>query len=536
MSYLERINSLDEQPEQLEILYQEAVTAGESEAFSTALNETYTAQPDNLLYAAWHFRLQQVVAKAKGRVIAWGWAIPLAVLNGLIFWLLSDDQQFMIQMQDFSGQHDYDFIPLIILIWAPISAVFVMLYLALAGKRRWQRVAAITASLAVLVAYVLLLYPQTGARPFQEQYLTLMTFHLPLIAWTGVGLFVLWGLRDAENRFAFLIRSLEVIITGGLFAIAGGIFTGITFGLFQALSIEPPELILRMFLAGGAGLLPVLAVAIIYDPTVAPARQPFDEGLSKLIAMLMRVLLPLSLLVLIVYLGFIPFNFREPFENRDVLIIYNAMLFAVMALLVGATPVRLDDVTGRAQVWLRRALIAVAALTLLVGLYAFTAIVYRTAIDKLTPNRLTFIGWNLVNIGILVLVLVKQVRADEKSWLSRLHSAFSVGAVAYGIWALIVILAIPWLFGVNQGEVSQLPESVQKIVYETAPPILLKCPQSPHVYLLDDGDKHWIKDIPTFETQDYQWSDIKQVSCDDLGAVPDGLPIPKDAGEPPGSQ
>ena len=289
-----------------------------------------------------------------------------------------------------------------------------MLYLALAGKRRWQRIAAITASLAVLVTYVILLYPQTGARPFQEQYLTLMTFHLPLIAWTGVGLFVLWGLRDAENRFAFLIRSLEVIITGGLFAIAGGIFTGITFGLFQALSIEPPELILRMFLAGGAGLLPVLAVAIIYDPTVAPAHQPFDEGLSKLIAMLMRVLLPLSLLVLIVYLGFIPFNFRKPFENRDVLIIYNAMLFAVMALLVGATPVRLDDVTGRAQIWLRRALISVAALTLLVGLYAFTAIVYRTAIDKLTPNRLTFIGWNLVNIGILVLVLVNRCQRQRE--------------------------------------------------------------------------------------------------------------------------
>ena len=533
MSYLERIDNLNDQPEQLEILYQEAVTTGESEAFSEAINETYVDQPDNLLYAAWYYRLQQAVIKAKGRVIAWGWAIPLAVLNGLIFWLLSDEQ-FMIQMRDFSGQPDYAFLPYILLLWAPISAVFIMLFLALAGKKRWQRVAAITASLAVLVVYVLLLYPQTGTRPFQEQYLTLMAIHLPLVAWTGIGLYLLWSQRDAENRFAFLIKSLEVIITVGLFAIAGGIFTGITFGLFQALSVEPPELVMRLFLAGGAGLLPVLAVAIIYDPTVTPARQSFDEGLSKLIAMLMRVLLPLSLLVLIVYLGFIPFNFREPFENREVLIIYNAMLFAVMALLVGATPVRSDDVTGRAQVWLRRALIAVAALTLLVGLYAFTAILYRTAIDKLTPNRLTFIGWNLVNIGILLLVLIKQLRANEKSWLPKLHSAFAAGAVAYAIWALVVILAIPWLFGIDQGEISQLPEPVQKIVYETSPPILLKCTQSPHVYLLDGGEKHWIKDIPTFEAQGYQWREVKRVPCDDLDAVPVGSPIPKDAGEPPG--
>ena len=97
-----------------------------------------------------------------------------------------------------------------------------------------------------------------------------------------------------------------------------------------------------------------------------------------------------------------------------------------------------------------------------------------------------------------------------------------------------MILAIPWLFGINQGELSQLPDPVQKIVYETTPPILLKCGQSPHVYLLDEGEKHWIKDIPTFEAQGYQWRDVKRVSCANLDAIPNGPPIPPDAGEPPG--
>ena len=39
--------------------------------------------------------------------------------------------------------------------------------------------------------------------------------------------------------------------------------------------------------------------------------------------------MPLTLIVLVVYLAFIPFRFWEPFQNRDVLIIYNGMLFAV---------------------------------------------------------------------------------------------------------------------------------------------------------------------------------------------------------------
>ena len=63
--------------------------------------------------------------------------------------------------------------------------------------------------------------------------------------------------------------------------------------------------------------------------------------------------------------------------------------------------------------------------------------------------------------------------------------------------------------------------------------ILLKCGGSPHIYALQDGQKRWIKDIPAFEAQGYVWEDVKLVSCDYLRDLPDGLPIPEDAGPPP---
>ena len=63
--------------------------------------------------------------------------------------------------------------------------------------------------------------------------------------------------------------------------------------------------------------------------------------------------------------------------------------------------------------------------------------------------------------------------------------------------------------------------------------ILLKCEGSPHIYALEDGQKRWIKDIPTFEAEGYVWEDVKLVSCDYLRDLPDGLPIPEDAGPPP---
>jgi len=340
--------------------------------------------------------------------------------------------------------------------------------------------------------------------------------HLPLLAWAGVGAFLVADHRDPGNRFAFLIKSLELFIMGGLFVIAGGVFTGITVGLFEALQVSLPELVMRLFIAGGGGLIPVIATAVIYNPAASPAGQAFDEGLSKLVALLMRVLLPLTLL-----------------DNRDVLIIYNGMLFAVVALLVGATPVTLAETSPRVARWLRLAIIAIAALALLVSLYALAAIVYRTAMDRLTPNRLAFIGWNVINIGLLAAVLLYQARAKGGDWLHALHRAFSLATVAYAAWTLVMILAIPWLFGINRSAVNALPPAVQAIVFENPDPILLKCQPSPHIYLLDDGEKRWIDTIETFTARGYVWRDVKFVSCDALRSIPDGEPIPADAGPPP---
>jgi hypothetical protein len=238
-------------------------------------------------------------------------------------------------------------------------------------------------------------------------------------------------------------------------------------------------------------------------------------------------------LILLVYLAFIPFNFRAPLDNREVLITYNGMLFAVIALLVGATPVSLADVSPRLGRWLRLGIIAVAALSLIVSLYALGAILYRTALDRLTPNRLTFIGWNVINIGLLSLVLVLQARAGVERWLQGLFQAYSAGTVAYTVWTLAMILTIPWLFGIDQGEVEALPRSVQRTIYEEPSPILLKCAGRPHIYLLQNGEKRWIDNIETFDDRGYVWRDVHTIPCDDLRAVPDGVPIPADAGPPP---
>lgn len=439
MNLVSEIQTAKNDPQKLEQLYQAAQQEGQIEVFQSALLACYEDDPDNLLYAAWFFRFQQTIERiAKpSREINWVLAIPLSILTGLIFWLLSD----------FQTQIYLDHLPLLALWWSPIASMSALVFMAFTAKSNQMRAVVLGLGLLAAAAYVMLAAPGLDVRWKINHYLDLSAIHIPLLCWIALGISVLGFKSSVADRFAFLIKSIEVMITAGLYLIAGIVLGGITIGMFEALSVTLPEIWLRLIAAGGLGLLPVLAVASAYDPTAAPAEQDFDQGLSKFIAMMMRLLLPLTLIVLVIYIFVIPFNFLEPYNNRDVLIIYNLMLFAIMGLLLGATPIRGDDLSPQVHKWLRRGIITVAILAEVVSLYALSATVYRTIEGGLTINRLTIIGWNVINISILFWLIYKQFRAGRERWVYALHSGFSLATNAYLVWGLFLVLAIPWLFG-----------------------------------------------------------------------------------------
>jgi hypothetical protein len=390
-----------------------------------------------LLYAAWYYRLQRIPAEPQEKArksINWKLAVPLSFLTGLALWALSDTR--LVYVQDLLYLFVY---------WAPVATLFALCFLALSAKTNSRRFLWIGIALAVACVYVLLLTPGQGQQ-YQQRYLELMTIHLPLLSWIALGLSLLGWRSTPDSRFAFLIKSIEVMITAGLYLIAGVAFGGITMGMFTALSITLPDAIIRLIVAGGFGLLPLMAVASVYDPLTSPLSQDFSQGLSKFIATMMRLLLPMTLAILVIYLFVIPFEFMQPFINRDVLIVYNLMLFAIMGLLIGATPIRPEDLSERFQNALRIGILAVAILAMLVSLYALSAVVYRTVLGGITINRLTIIGWNSINIAILILLIVQQFKSGRQAWVESLRSVFSLAADAYLIWAVFLIVAIPLLF------------------------------------------------------------------------------------------
>jgi hypothetical protein len=437
MKYQADIQAASTQPQLLEELYQTAQRENGASEFKADMLACYESKPDNLLFAAWYYRLQQATAQSpekKRKSINWILAVPLGILTGLIFWSLSDARLELV-----------NHIPYLFVLWAPVATIFALCFLVFSAKTHYRRLIAIGIPLAVLVCYAVLI--SLGQRSeFQQRYLELMIVHLPLISWVGIGLCLLGWKSTMQARFAFLIKSIEVMITAGIYLIAGIAFGTITIGLFSALSITLPDVVIRLIVAGGIGLIPIIAVASVYDPSVGPDAQDFSQGLSKFITTLMRLLLPLTLIVLVVYIFIIPFNFMQPFNNRDVLIVYNVMLFAIMGLLIGATPMRADELSPKVQSALRSGILAVAALAILVSLYALSAVIYRTVEGGITINRITIIGWNTINIAILVGLIFKQIQARRQAWIENLRWIFGIGTNAYLIWTVFLIIVIPLIF------------------------------------------------------------------------------------------
>ena len=196
-------------------------------------------------------------------------------------------------------------------------------------------------------------------------------------------------------------------------------------------------------------MIPLIAVSAVYDTSQSPERQEFRRGFGKILAVLMQALLALSLIVMLIYILVIPVQLlpgHSTVHDRETLIIYNVVLIGVMGVLLGATPFASNDLAPGMQRLVRAGIILLAVMVVGVSVYALAAVLYRTAQDTLTMNRLTIIGWNVINIAILILLLIRQALGGRANWIASLHDTFRWAAILYLGWALFVLVASPLIF------------------------------------------------------------------------------------------
>lgn len=431
----------------LERLYRDARLAGEESAFRETISQCANEHPDDILFTAWAYRLDVQSLPDTGaqesRIMKphqtrhWGIAIAVSVMLGVLYMVFAGDKPPVPNPRVAN--------PLFWLGWSPLTALGILFYLAAIDRTRahirWYIGLAVTI-IPIAVYTGLIAWNRT------DHIAALVALHLPFVVWAAVGAGVALGYPDpARQGYAFLVKSVETVLTGGIFFGSGVIFLGLTYGIFAAVGIKFSEETLRAAAAWGIGVIPLLAIASVYDPTVAPTAQNWATGLARILRILTRLTLPLALIVLAIYVcWFIPAYFWRPFQEREVLIVYNATIFAILGLMTVVVTESDEQRNPRQDTILRYVLLALGVLTLLLNVYALAAIISRIAQSGLTPNRYAVLGWNIVTLLMLAVIDLQLWRAPSEQWIPRYRASIPRILILGVAWALWVLVGLPLSF------------------------------------------------------------------------------------------
>jgi hypothetical protein len=267
----------------------------------------------------------------------------------------------------------------------------------------------------------------------------LTVLHLPIALWLAVGIAYAggrWG--QTGGRMDFIRFSGELFIYYTLIALGGGVLTGFTALIFQAIGID----VERFF---GSWLLPCGAAgAVLVASWLVEAKQSVIENMAPVLT---RLFTPLFATMLVTFLGTLLWTGSGVDIERDALIAFDLLLVVVLALLLysisARDPESPPDIFDAMQV-----VLVVSAL--LADAFALWAIAARITEFGFSANRVAGLGVNailLVNLAWSAILYIRFLRGHGSfAALERWQTNY---LPIYAAWAAIVVIAFPPLFGFN---------------------------------------------------------------------------------------
>jgi len=289
-----------------------------------------------------------------------------------------------------------------------------------------------TAVLAMLVLYVNFL-------PHRESdSLTIAFLHVPLFLWCWLGMaYISFDFGDVGKRTGFIRFNGELITMPGLLILAGGILTAITIGLFSAIGVDIEENYMEYIAIPGGIVSPIVASYLI---------RVYPDITGKIVPVIARVFTPIALVTLVIYLVSLAFSGIRILEDRDILLLFNVLLVAVMAIIIFS--ITELDKTRNKNIYVL-ILIVLAGVTLLINSVALIAIAGRLA-NGFTPNRTAvFITNMLVFINLILLTRDLYRSYLNSARLENVEGTMAKYLLVYFIWTIVAIFILPVIFGFN---------------------------------------------------------------------------------------
>jgi hypothetical protein len=316
-------------------------------------------------------------------------------------------------------------------------SLFVLPFLAayFVWKRRMarRRAAALLVPPFAAAAVVANVYPFAASGATE----VLTALHLPVVLWLVVGVAYAGGDWRSPARRMDLIRFTgEWVVYYTLLALGGGVLVGLTLAGFGLLGLDASQVVAEWVLPCGA-LGAVLVAAWLVE-----AKQSVVENIAPVLT---RVFTPLTTLMLVAFLVAILAGGDVVDAERELLILVDLMLVLVLGLLLYAVSARDPDAPAGAFDRLQLGLVATA---LAVDVLMLSVMAARIAEFGLTPNKAAALGLNLVllvNLGWSARLLAGFLR--RRVPLRTLERWQTDYLPVYGVWAALVVVAFPPVFG-----------------------------------------------------------------------------------------
>jgi len=267
----------------------------------------------------------------------------------------------------------------------------------------------------------------------------LVYIHLPLLMWCVYGLvYTDFVIKNKTNSIEYIRHNGDLAIMLALIMIAGGILTGITIGLFSAIGINIEIFYRENIAIVGLVSAPIVATYILKNHTTIT---------NKIAPIIANIFSPLVLVTLIIYLSAIAITGKDPYNDRNFLLIFNIMLLGVMGIILFSVS---ETSIKSKQKFNEIILFILSIVALIIDLIALSAIFYRLGEYGISPNRLAVLGSNILIFGNLVLIMIDLYKISfRKSEIGKVGMTISNYLPVYLIWIFIVVFGFPLLFGMR---------------------------------------------------------------------------------------
>jgi hypothetical protein len=260
--------------------------------------------------------------------------------------------------------------------------------------------------------------------------------HLPLALWFVVGVaYVAGDWRSDRARMDFIRFTGEAFIYYVLMALGGGVLLGFTYGIFNAIGLDVETFVSEWLVPCGA------MAAFVVAAWLVEAKQSVIENMAPVLT---KIFTPLFTAVLLAVLVAAIATASSVNADRNVLILFDALLVVVLGLLLysisARDPLAPPGLFDRLQLLLVLAALAVDALVLV-------AITSRISEFGFTANKSAALGENailLANLAWSAWLILEFVR--RRGPFARLERWQTGYLSVFALWAWIVVLVFPPIF------------------------------------------------------------------------------------------